>query len=404
MKVPFHYLVKARVITIKEDNEPEFQEIEKVFKNENPIEAREEAFSFYQNWIDILLEYKGEQYISDKIARRELFTFIEHGRGVKLTTDTNEIKYDRNSYGNGIGVYFVVNEKANGGNWSCHLEPGEELLIHGIGNLCEKYMNESYVIDRMIISLSQELEFYKHFKFDTKGLEQLVTYCMWMVYHDGDMSVSDHKILKTPFDWTGYDKPFWWGASEIEDDLETEEVSQVSEPLTPYVAEKKSVWDVIQGGESNSVEFKPALVYNFNTGKGGIGIKEIIAKSICGFLNSKGGILFIGVNDDKTIQGLEFDFSLANGKDELDFFQLEFDQMVEHFLGNSVRWNITSRFHKIEEKMIFEVEVFPFKNRPVFLKGRDGKEFYIRGEASTRKITDIEEILSYCIERSNNKK
>ncbi len=38
-------------------------------------------------------------------------------------------------------------------------------------------------------------------------------------------------------------------------------------------------------------------------------------------------------------------------------------------------------------------------NNPVFLKGQNGKEFYVRGEASTRRIEDIEEIAHYCLDR-----
>ena len=69
MKAAFHYLVKAKVIRKKEDNELDFVEINKKFENENPIIAREAAFRFYQSWIDILLQYKGKVYVSDKEAR-----------------------------------------------------------------------------------------------------------------------------------------------------------------------------------------------------------------------------------------------------------------------------------------------------------------------------------------------
>ena len=160
--------------------------------------------------------------------------------------------------------------------------------------------------------------------------------------------------------------------------------------------------NIIENGETSQVEFKPALLYNFLTKKGGIGIKAIIAKTICGFLNTKGGILFIGINDKKKIVGLEKDFSLSDGKDEKDFFRLEFDQMIDHFLSFSVKPNVNGDFQWINEKDIFVVIVEPSKAKPVFLKGQNEKEFYVRGEASTRQLTDIEEIIDYWIERMGN--
>jgi hypothetical protein len=43
--------------------------------------------------------------------------------------------------------------------------------------------------------------------------------------------------------------------------------------------------------------------------------------------------------------------------------------------------------------------VTPSKRRPIFLKGQNEKEFYVRGEASSRQLTDIEELVNYCIEK-----
>jgi len=54
------------------------------------------------------------------------------------------------------------------------------------------------------------------------------------------------------------------------------------------------------------------LLYNFSLGKAGIGIKEIISKAICTFLNSRGGFLFIGFTDKGEIQGLKYDYKLTD--------------------------------------------------------------------------------------------
>ena len=159
---------------------------------------------------------------------------------------------------------------------------------------------------------------------------------------------------------------------------------------------------MISMGENNQIEFKPTLLYNFSTERAGISIKGIIAKAICAFLNSNGGFLLIGVNDNGNVQGLDFDYKLSGNKNPKDFFQLEFDQMLEYFLSFSVKSNVVGQFYEVEGKDIYVVTVTPNKRRPIFMKGQNGKEFYVRGEASSRQLTDIEQLVNYCIDRWTN--
>jgi hypothetical protein len=261
---------------------------------------------------------------------------------------------------------------------------GEEIFIHGIGNI--SFLNDHS--DRLIFELQREYEYYTFYNYQTDDKVIEVVYCCRDEWEEGyrEDEPATYNILETPFDWTGLDKPYWWGEPE---DEEMQEIQQAP----------KTLEEIIQEGESNQVEFKPALLYNFSTGKGGIGVKGIIAKAICAFLNSNGGFLIIGVTDKGEPQGLSFDFSLSEDKNEKDFFMLEFDQMLEHFLSFSIKSNVSGQFYQLNEKDIFVVTVTPSKRRPIFLKGQNGKEFYVRGEASSRQLTDIEELVNYCIEK-----
>lgn len=386
MKAAFHYIVKAKIIRITEGSELDFSEINKTFENENPIIARDEAFQFYQSWIDVLLQSKDKDYLSDRQARKDLISFIDPGKTTKLRVDEKEIEFNNDSIGNGIGVYFVADQNVGNGVFNFGLvESGDEVLIHGIGNLDMK----GYMIDHFICFLQSEFDYYKYFNYDTKNKEINVVYCMKMAWLDGcgDSATNTCRILETPFEWAGYDKPYWWGEPDEEPAIIQDETIS------------RNYEDLIKGGENNTVEFKPTLLFNFKTQKAGISIKEIIAKTICAFLNSNGGFLFIGVDDDGKIQGLDYDYQLSNGKKPKDFFQLEFDQMIEHFIGFSIKSNIEGQFYRAEGKDIFIVTVSPSKNRPVFLKSQNEKKFYVRGEASSRQIIDVEEIIKYCLSR-----
>lgn len=384
MQASFHYIVKAKLIRFIKGNEIDFLEFEDKFENGNPIIARENAFKHYQNYIDVLLQGKNKIYTSDRQAREELNSFIDPGSKTKIVFGESEVDFS-GSFGNGIGIFMIIDNPKKDIVYDDQI--GEEIFIHGIGytGFLSEYSGE------IITGLEREFDYYKHYNYDTKNKETLAIYCNRDEWEEGytENEPATYDILETPFDWTGYDKPYWWGEPDNETDGEIKRVP-------------KTLEDVIQEGETNQVEFKPALLYNFSTGKAGIGIKAIIAKTICAFLNSNGGFLLIGITDKGEVQGLDYDFKLAKGKHPKDFFKLEFDQMLEHFLSFSVKNYVEGEFYEKDGKDIFIVTVTPNKRRPIFLKGQNGKEFYVRGEASSRQLTDLEELVNYCIDRWAN--
>ena len=92
---------------------------------------------------------------------------------------------------------------------------------------------------------------------------------------------------------------------------------------------------------------------------------------------------------------MEFDFSLAEAKDPHDFFRLEFDEMINRFFSSSIHTKISTEYFEIDEKEIFVIKVDK-SDRPIFIKNLEGDEFWVRGEASTRKLNDTKEIIEHC--------
>ena len=58
-----------------------------------------------------------------------------------------------------------------------------------------------------------------------------------------------------------------------------------------------NIQQLIEQGEGISVEFKKAENK----------LPETLFETICAFLNRNGGIVLLGVNDDKTIEGIKAD-------------------------------------------------------------------------------------------------
>lgn len=160
---------------------------------------------------------------------------------------------------------------------------------------------------------------------------------------------------------------------------------------------------IIRRGESHLVEFKPALIARYNPdyrkSNENEKTKDAIAKTICGFLNSDGGTLMIGVEDNGNIKGLQNDFSLSDRTDCKDFFKCKFDDITSYFPASIQSRIKFADFVKIEEKDIFVVRIDP-SEKPVFVKKQipiERKTFYVRRAASTIEISDIEEIIDYCL-------
>ena len=393
MKAAIHYVVRVKVIVHNKDtNEIDFEEFERKFENENPILAREDAFDDYKHNIkNFLLGGENKEYKSDRQARQELKSFIDLGNKTKFKFGEKEVEFV-DSFANGIGIIMVIdNPKPDTDN-----KIGDEFFIHGIesiGLLSYDTENSGSVIS----NLTLEFDYYRHYNYETKNKAIEVIYCDRDEWEEGyrDDEPFTYNILETPFDWEGYGEPYWWGEPE----------ESGNEQPKAEVKETKTYERLIQGGESNKVEFKTNLLYyhdneGINSGYRRF-VQHIIAKVICSFLNSNGGNLFIGVGDKQQIQGLQNDFSLARpeGKDPKDYFLLQVDKLIRNYFKGRAS-NISGEFTPIDGVEIFVFTVFPSKNHPVFIKDKSGnKEFYVRLTTSCEPYTDIEDIATYCIDK-----
>nr|WP_315198238.1 hypothetical protein [uncultured Flavobacterium sp.] len=62
-------------------------DIDETFEDNNPIVAREKAFSYCQSYVDVLLQSKGEEYVCYEKAVTVLTDFFRSGRKHQLLPD-----------------------------------------------------------------------------------------------------------------------------------------------------------------------------------------------------------------------------------------------------------------------------------------------------------------------------
>jgi hypothetical protein len=162
--------------------------------------------------------------------------------------------------------------------------------------------------------------------------------------------------------------------------------------------------EIIAQGESNELEFKSSLRWDYLEGKINPKLETEILKSITAFSNADGGILFIGVKDDGKILGLEPDYnSLRGNKDQ---FELHLRNQINKTFGKVFATsNLNISFYPHNESELCMIEV-KRAGSPIFLEvadkhGLKTKKFYVRS-GNTSQEFQIDELSEYIKKRFNN--
>lgn len=168
--------------------------------------------------------------------------------------------------------------------------------------------------------------------------------------------------------------------------------TQLEEPQKLEELETLSIPELIKNGETDKVEFKSSLIWDYKLKRKNKLMGEVIAKTVSCFMNSKGGILLIGADDDGNVLGLGNDLAQLK-RANLDEFELHLTNVLNTYLGKIYRAFMDMKFEKVNDKDVAAVLVRK-SPRPVFVKHKGKKEFYIRAGNSCQPL-DIQDATLY---------
>ena len=165
--------------------------------------------------------------------------------------------------------------------------------------------------------------------------------------------------------------------------------------------EENTILTKISNGESKTCEFKESLsldVRQSENNKSYVPKKEekielSVLKTIAGFLNSDGGELFIGVNDESIICGIENELKRFH-KSSKDKMQLHLKSLIKQNIGLGSSNYINLELKKVNDKEIIHV-ICKKSDEPVYIKDKD---FYIRTGPATDKL-EGRELVNYTTSR-----
>src|SRR5690606_29493559 len=190
---------------------------------------------------------------------------------------------------------------------------------------------DTYDIDGLMLNLDIEYDLYQQHGYNTGDQSTKVYYWDSERYYEGSSQekwAEWHTILKTPFDWTPYTRENWWNDPAF---FENHKRKLIYEVIDDHFNRHE---ELIKGKETETVEFKPLLFGSIpgkdkhgNSKPRNMGLE--VAQAICAFMNKHGGNIYIGVNDNGTIQGVD----LENKNNEDDYIRA-FSTMKRYFFGH----------------------------------------------------------------------
>jgi general stress protein 26 len=171
------------------------------------------------------------------------------------------------------------------------------------------------------------------------------------------------------------------------------------EPIELKQLSNSEIESILKKGETEIIEFKSSLRWDYHQEKANALLENVILKTIAAFTNADGGYLFIGVNDDGKVLGLEYDYNTFK-KQNLDYFELHIRKIINNQFGIPYsQQTLKIEFPKIDGHYICVITINAAL-KPQFLKMKDkngqmAEKFYVRTGNSSQEISSLEEINDY---------
>ncbi len=147
--------------------------------------------------------------------------------------------------------------------------------------------------------------------------------------------------------------------------------------------------DLLAIGESQTLEYKSTARWNVRAEQADKKMEHVITKTVCGFLNSEGGTLLIGVDDDGQVLGLDADMHTLGSKGNRDGYELFLRQHLDSNLSIQTASVVRIRFEDHPSGEVCVVSVAA-SGKSTFAKPHEGgqgpTEFWVRIGNATKQL------------------
>jgi hypothetical protein len=164
---------------------------------------------------------------------------------------------------------------------------------------------------------------------------------------------------------------------------------------------EETISELTRLGESSSLEFKSTARWNTKENRPDKAIEQVIIKTVAAFLNSKGGDLLIGIQDDGSLLGIEADQRLWKQEQRnRDTYENWLTGLLLGACGKQHAANLHISFARLDNKDICRVTVLPSATA-VYVKVENLETLYVRAGNSTHALP-VKEAVAYHQQRFTN--
>ena len=149
---------------------------------------------------------------------------------------------------------------------------------------------------------------------------------------------------------------------------------------------------LVAAGEGDRVELKSTLRWNLYTSKPDKRIENACLKTVAAYLNTEGGILFVGIDDEGNALGLDHDKFASEDK-----LLLHWNGLIKTHLGVELTPLVRSTVRDFDGKRVLVVQCLR-TTQPVFLRRDNDETFFVRAGNGTQPLKPSE-ILAYLDQR-----
>ena len=183
-------------------------------------------------------------------------------------------------------------------------------------------------------------------------------------------------------------------------------IENISNEKSLQLTHQTALNQLIQEAESSEVELKSSYLWDYKLNDFNQEISMQVLKSICGFMNSDGGNIIIGVKDNKEIIGIQNDIKRLESvsskvyKPNLDSFINFLKNDIQKKMGGDI---IASKINfypfEFDKKPVIRLKIKPNLIKPIVfpknLKSSYAGKFFVRESAETKSYDDLEKILDH---------
>jgi len=150
---------------------------------------------------------------------------------------------------------------------------------------------------------------------------------------------------------------------------------------------------LIGRGETDTVEFKASARWGYEEKRINKDVEFAILKTIAGFLNGEGGSLLIGVDDNRSVVGLDADYRTLGKRPDRDGYQQFIVTLVSTNIGKEACASLSISFHAAEGKDVCVVRAEP-SPKPVYVEENKQSRFFMRAGNTTQEMS-MKDAVSY---------